>query len=141
MDNASASDESILNKNYGKLLQQVKPQKIKTEQAYAKFVTLLEKLLEKEDDEALSEPEILLVELLTIIVQEYETQQITLSTSNPLTILLCLMEAKNIKPSDLADIVGSSSVTSEIMSGKRNISQGQARSLSDFFNVPYNLFL
>jgi HTH-type transcriptional regulator / antitoxin HigA len=139
MDSASASDETI--QDYGQLLQQVKPKKIKTEQEYARFVTLLEKLLEKEDDEALLEQEILLIELLVIIVQDYEMQQSTLSTANPLNILLCLMDAKDVKQSDLVDVLRSSSVTSEIVSGKRNISQGQARSLGEFFNVPYRLFL
>lgn len=122
-------------------MQLVQPRRIKTDQDYEKFVILLEGLLEKEDCEGLLEQEGLLVELLVVIVQEYESQRVSFSAASPLDILVHLMDANELKQSNLVGILGSSGMVSEIVNGKREISKSQARSLGDRFNVSYKLFL
>ncbi|MEM6598153.1 MAG: transcriptional regulator [Cyanobacteria bacterium P01_C01_bin.69] len=135
------SDDVASSNDYGKLLQRVQPKRITTEKDYSKFVTLLENLLEKEEDKQLSPQEDLLVELLVVLVQEYESQNVSFPKSTPLDILQHLMESNGLKQSSLVGIVGSSGVVSEIMNGKREISKQQARSLGERFNVSYKLFL
>jgi len=135
------SDDTASSDSYGKLLQRVQPRKITTKQDYNKFVTLLESLLEKEEEEELSAQEDLLVELLILIVQEYENQNVKFPKATPLDILQHLLEANDLKQASLVGVVGSSGVVSEIMNGKREISKQQARSLGERFNVSYKLFL
>ncbi len=141
MYSSTDSSENIVDENYGKLLQLVQPRRIQTEQTYERFVTLLEELLAKEEDESLSEQESLLIELLVVIVQEYESQNVSLPASSPLDILAHLMDAQGLKQSNLVGVVGSSGIVSEIVNGKREISKTQARSLGELFNVSYKLFL
>lgn len=136
-----ASDKDTTSKNYGELLQSVKPRKIETEQDYERFVALLEELLEREEDKSLPEQESLLLELLLVIVQEYESQNVNFPDSNPHDILIHLMEAQELKQFNLVGNIGSSGVVSEIVNGKREISKAQARSLGELFNVSYKLFL
>jgi len=69
-----------------------------------------------------------LIELLVIIVQEYENENVSFPKSTPLSILQHLMESNDLKQSSLVGILGSSGVVSEIMNGKREISKQQARS-------------
>lgn len=139
--NFAVSDGNIVDENYGKLLQLVQPRRIETKYDYEKFVTLLEEFLEKEESESLSEQESLLIELLLVLVQEYESQNVSLPELNPHDILIHLMEAQELKQTDLVGAIGSSGVVSEIVNGKREISKAQARSLGELFNVSYKLFL
>ncbi|MGB5915031.1 MAG: transcriptional regulator [Phormidesmis sp.] len=141
MRNSMASDKTIVDENYGKLLQLVQPRRIETKYDYEKFLTLLEELLGKEESESLSEQESLLIELLLVIVQEYESQNVSLPELDPRDILLHLMEAQELKQTNLVGAIGSSGVVSEIVNGKREISKAQARSLGELFNVSYKLFL
>lgn len=138
-------DKDISDKSYSELLQLVEPKRIETEQDYKSFLALLEDLLEKEEDEALSEQEGLLAELLLVIVQEYESHHVSLpdalSGVSGLDILIHLMDANDFKQANLVGVVGSSGVVSEIINGKREISKAQARSLGELFNVSYKLFL
>jgi HTH-type transcriptional regulator/antitoxin HigA len=51
-----------------------------------------------------------------------------------------LLQEKQLKPSDLWDILPKSRV-SEILSGKRGISKAQAKRLAEMLRVPVDLFL
>jgi HTH-type transcriptional regulator / antitoxin HigA len=128
-------------KRYGDLLQSLLPKKIETKQEYDFFIDLIEALLEKEESEDLLPDESDLVELLVVIVQDYETRTVSFSDSEPIDVLLHLMESNSLKQSDLVGILGSSGVVSEVVNGKREISKAQAQKLGDRFNLSYKLFL
>jgi HTH-type transcriptional regulator / antitoxin HigA len=128
-------------KSYGDLLQSLLPKKIETKQEYGVFVDRLEALLEKEESEALQPDESDLVELLVLIIQDYETRTVSFPEAEPRDILIHLMESNDLKQSDLVGILGSSGVVSEVVNGKREISKAQAQNLGDRFNLSYKLFL
>lgn len=65
----------------------------------------------------------------------------TPTASTPRGILLELMEARQVKPRDPWDVLGVKSATSEVLSGKRGISQAQAKALGEFFHVSPELFI
>ena len=134
--NQKANEES-----YGQLLKRIEPKKITTEQDYNKFVVLLEDLLERDATEMLSEQEGLLLELLMVLVQDYEREHTNIPEASPLDVLRFLMEANSLKQSHLVDVIGSSGVVSEVINGKREISKAQARGLGELFQVSYKLFL
>ncbi len=128
-------------KRYGDLLQSLLPKKIENKQEYEFFVDRLEILLGKEEQEDLLPDESDLVELLVLIVQEYETRMVSFPESEPRDTSLHLMESNDLKQSDLVGILGSSGVVSEVFNGKREISKAQAQKLGDRFNISYKLFL
>ncbi|MGD1896443.1 MAG: type II toxin-antitoxin system HigA family antitoxin [Phormidesmis sp.] len=135
------SDDASADVSYGNLLQSVQPKKIETEKDYEKFLSVLESLLEKDEDSGLLPSEDLLVDLLLVLVQAYEKQATDLPSASPLDVLRHLMEANNLSQANLVGVIGSSGVVSEVMNGKREISKSQARSLGERFKVSYKLFL
>ena len=91
-------------------------------------------------DDEISEEEGRLLELLSILIEEYETRAHPLPKATQHKMLAYLLEEKNMKPSDLWAVLPKSRV-SEILSGKRGISKTQAKQLSEFLRVPVDLFV
>lgn len=51
------------------------------------------------------------------------------------------MAARNLQPKDLWAVLGSKSLTSEILNRNRDISKSKAKALADFFHVSAELFI
>lgn len=51
------------------------------------------------------------------------------------------MEDRGLRQKDLITVFGSSSVVSDVLTGKREISKQHARGLAEFFSVPVSLFI
>ncbi|MBR8826779.1 MAG: helix-turn-helix domain-containing protein [Gomphosphaeria aponina SAG 52.96 = DSM 107014] len=64
-----------------------------------------------------------------------------LPTASAQSVLLLLMEEKGMKQGDLVEIFGSQEVVSEVIKGKRSISENEAKALGEFFNVSPGLFM
>ena len=82
-----------------------------------------------------------LLDLLVILIEKFEQEYYQHKGSTPQSILQHLMEARDISQSELADIIGSKGVTSEILNGKRSISKKLAKVLGEFFHVSPELFI
>lgn len=82
-----------------------------------------------------------LYDLLIALIEKYENETYPMGETTPLSILLHLIEARNLQPTDLVGVIGSISVVSEILNGKREISQTQAKALGEFFQVDADLFI
>jgi HTH-type transcriptional regulator/antitoxin HigA len=124
---------------YRKLLGETLPVAIRTGKEYRRLLRAAADLMEKPDEET-SEEEGRLLELLGILIDEYENRVHPLPKAEPHRMLAYLLEEKNMKPSDLWAVLPKSRV-SEILSGKRGISKAQARDLADLFRVPVDLFI
>ncbi len=124
---------------YKQLLDKYQPKLIKTERENEEALKIIEELMHKKDR---TPEENELYELLIILVGKFEQEYYHCGQfSEPHSLLLFLMEQKNIKQSDLVGIIGSKGVVSEVVNGKRNISKTQAKSLGEFFNVDAGLFI
>lgn len=126
-------------RQYRKLLDETLPVVIRTEAEYHRLLATAGALMEKSEDE-ISEEEGRLLELLSILIEEYENRAHPLPKAEPHKILAYLLEEKNMKPSDLWTALPKSRV-SEILNGKRNISKAQARQLAELLRVPVDLFV
>jgi HTH-type transcriptional regulator/antitoxin HigA len=82
-----------------------------------------------------------LLELMVVLVKDFEEKHYSLPQAEPAQMLQHLMEERDLKPRDLWDPVGSKSRVSEILAGKRSISREQAKRLALFFHVPVELFI
>ena len=58
-----------------------------------------------------------------------------------MTIIEELMSANDLKQKDLLDIFGTSSIVSEVLSGKRRLTTEHIRRLSRRFHVPADVFI
>ena len=122
-----------LNKiEYGALLADIQPKVILTEEENDRALSIVENLLA---EESLSPEKEQIIRLLVSLIEKFEDEHYQLKAATPCSTLLHLIEERNIKPIDLAHIIGSEDLVSEIINGKISISKGQAKALGDFFHV------
>ncbi|MBW4511686.1 MAG: transcriptional regulator [Scytonematopsis contorta HA4267-MV1] len=122
---------------YCNLLAEVVPVAIETEQQYQRLLKVVENLTFKKN-RTLEEKAV--HKLLVILIEAYEAQNYPMDKSEPHEILQHIMEASGTNTSDLVGIIGSDSIVSEVLNGKRSISQMQAKALGNYFKVTPNLF-
>lgn len=126
-------------RQYRKLLDLTVPVAIRTEEEYSRLLAAAANLMERPEEE-LSPAEGRLLELLGILIDEYENRAHPLPKGKPHKMLAYLLAEKKMKPSDLWAVLPKSRV-SEILSGKRGISKAQAMRLAELFHVPVDLFM
>lgn len=122
---------------YADLLVHALPRVIETDAENERMVAELEKLdsLPRKTPEQRS-----LAELLTVLIENFE-RRYDLGHADPLDALKSLMEDRGFRQRDLISIFGSSSVASDVLGGKREISKQHARRLAEFFSVPVGIFI
>lgn len=126
-------------RKYRKLLDETLPVVIRSEQEYQRLLRAAAHLMEKPES-AVTPEEGRLLEMLGMLIEEYEDRVHPLPKAEPHKMLNYLLGEKQLKPSDLWAILPKSRV-SEILSGKRGISKAQAIRLAEMLRVPVELFL
>lgn len=126
-------------RHYRELLDVTLPVVIRTEEEHRRLLSAAAALMEKPEDE-ISEEEGRFLELLSILIEEYENRAHPLPRAKPHKMLAYLLKEKDMKPSDLWSVLPKSRV-SEILNGKRSISKTQAKQLAELFHVPVDLFV
>ena|SRR5687767_1699538 len=124
---------------YRRLLSRTMPVVIETEEENARMLAIVERLMQK--GEKLSAEEEKLLKLLARLVEDFEQRFYRPSDATPLEVLHHLMEARDVKQSQLWNVFGSKGIASEVLNGKRGISKTHARALANYFNVPADLFV
>ncbi len=81
------------------------------------------------------------LEVLTVLVETYERDHHPVIPPTPIEAIRFRMEQMGYKQKDLARIVGSASRASEILSGKRQLSQEMMRRLRDEWHIPADALL
>ncbi len=125
---------------YGKLLAKVQPHAIKDEREYDRLVAEAGRLMER-GEENLTPEETSLLEMMSILIEEYDRKHYPLKPSQPHRMLAFLLELRDLEPHDLWPVLGSKGRVSEIITGKRAISKAQAKKLAAFFHVTVDLFI
>jgi HTH-type transcriptional regulator / antitoxin HigA len=115
----------------------VKPVKNKTqyETALKRIYVLMQKDL-KENSKLADE-----LEVLTLIVKDYEMQHFPVPKPNPIEAIKFRLEQLGISETQLAYILGNRSRKSEILSGKRKLSLSMIRKLHDKLSIPANILI
>jgi HTH-type transcriptional regulator/antitoxin HigA len=126
----------IDHKAYRKLLASKEPHVIHSEAESQEFIAVLEALHSHGD---LTPEEEALAELLTLLIENFE-ERYELEPATPVEVIKHLMDVHNLKQSDLDDVFGQKSVTSEVLSGRRELSKTHIARLSKRFNVSTELF-
>jgi len=123
---------------YKELLASELPHPIHAPEEYDVYLKRVGELLERE---ARSEAEDRYLELLSILLDRYEEENERIEAPDPLTALKELMAANNVSQAELSKLIGSSGLTSMILSGKRDMSKSQMKILARRFNVSPALFV
>ena len=125
---------------YAKLLVKVLPRPITTEREYDQAMKLAGQLMEKGEGR-LSPEEGKLLDLLGILIEDYDDRRYPLGNHDPVTVLAELMEVRNVTAKDLWPVFGSRGAASDVLHGRRGVSKNQAKKLAQFFHVTADLFI
>jgi HTH-type transcriptional regulator/antitoxin HigA len=120
-------------------LDEALPVVIRTRTEYRRLLGVVAQLMEKPEAE-ISPEEGRLVEMLGMLIEEYEDRVHPMPKVEPHLMLQHVLEEKGLRASDLGSVLPKSRV-SEILSGKRGISKAQAKGLAELLRVPVDLFL
>jgi HTH-type transcriptional regulator/antitoxin HigA len=123
---------------YSQLLGKFQPKIIKNIEEYNEASCILLELMTRPER---SPEETELLQLIAVIIQEFDKKQEQPEPASPQEVLLHLMEERNFKQVDLVGKIGSKGVVSEIVNGKRLISKAQAKTLAEIFHVSASVFI
>ena len=109
---------------------------IKTEEQYNDYCKILEDLLSKAspvlDDE---------IELLTLLIEKWDTEHNSFSDLDPVQLIKSLMEENNMKAVELTKLLGLTKGTvSKILNYQKGLSKETIRTLSEYFHVSQEAF-
>ena len=122
----------------GELLAQHQPKVISTEAEYDEAIALAEKL---EFQGEMTPEKDSFLDLLTLLISNYEDKHFPIPEGDPVEVLRHLMESQDLKQEDLVGVIGSRGVVSEVVNGKRSISKAQAKALAEYFGVDVGCFI
>lgn len=123
---------------YANLLTKYQPKVIETEAENDAAIALAEEL-EHRPHRTLEESAFL--DLLVMLIERFEEEHYPIPVASPVSMLLDLMEARELRQEDLVGVIGSRGVVSEVVNGKRSISKAQAKALAELFHVDVGLFI
>ena len=110
---------------------------IKTKKDYQQALDRLEIIFDakrgtKEGDE---------LEILGILIDQYENENFPIDLPDPIEAIKFRMEQMGYTQNDLAKVVGLKSRASEILSLKRNLSLEMVRQIHDGLNIPSEVLI
>jgi len=124
---------------YKDLLSEYQPKLIRTEVENEQALVMVEKLMHLASRTPEQQE---LYELLIVLVEKFENEFYQAEQkNNPISMLLFLMEQRDVQSSDLVDIFGSNSVVEDVISGRVRIDRSMSESLGRFFHVDSMLFI
>src|SRR6266581_987747 len=112
---------------------------IKTEKEYESALAEIHVLVDRDPDPGTPEADRL--ELLTLLVETYESQKFPKRIPQPLEAIRFRMEQEGLKQRDLVPYIGSPSKVSEVLSGKRPLTLSMMRALHFHLGIPASVLL
>jgi len=112
---------------------------IKSDTDYHDALLQIEKLLDLDPTIGTQEADAL--ELLTLLVQDYESKKFQFAIPDPIEAIKFRMEQQNLTQRDLIPLIGSRSKVSEVLSGKRPLSLSMIRALHSELGIPAQVLL
>jgi HTH-type transcriptional regulator/antitoxin HigA len=115
------------------------PHVLRTEDDYQAAVAEIDRLLDL-DPQAPS-PEYDRLELLSVLVEEYEARHHPIDDSNltPQDVVDFVLQQRGMTRAELAPLMGGRSRVSDFFNGKRALSRGQMDALRKHLNIPADL--
>ena len=124
---------------YSRLLAKVSPMMPRTVKENQRLLQLARPLIDK--GESRTPEETALVEVLIVLIHQFEQEYYKPERSKPNEVLAYLMEEHDLRQRDLLSVFPTRSRVSEVLSGKRAITKEQAVLLAQRFSVDPSLFI
>jgi HTH-type transcriptional regulator/antitoxin HigA len=105
---------------------------ITSEKDYEEALAEIKRLWDAEPDT----PDEARLELLAMLVHDYERSRWPLPSPNPVEAIVFRMEQQGLTRKDLLPVFGTSARTSEVLSGKRKLTLEMIRKLHERFAIP-----
>src|ERR1700722_16227321 len=105
---------------------------VKDKKSYEKALTVMEYLMLNAPDTA-DNPYHDFMILLGRAIEAYENEHYPIPKTSASDVMRFLMEQRGLKQADLAHILGTASIVSEILSEKRELNRRHIESLSKYF--------
>jgi HTH-type transcriptional regulator/antitoxin HigA len=80
-------------------------------------------------------------EVLADLVEAYENRHWPIEAPTPIEALRAFMDMRNLQQGDLAELLGSKSRASEVLSGDRRLSLEMVRRISASWHIPADVLL
>jgi len=111
---------------------------IRSERELSKAIKVVDSLLDRDTLNAAEED---YLDVLSDLVERYESESQPIDPVSDALMLAHLIEAKDVAQSAVAKATGIvNSTISEVLSGKRTLTRGQIGKLAKFFQVPPGVF-
>jgi HTH-type transcriptional regulator/antitoxin HigA len=125
------------NSRYMGLLADFPPFPIKNEEDLEKTQAVVDRLI---DQGELSDDEEEYLDLLGILIYEYESKQDLIPDIYGVELLEVLIAEMNLKQKDLVPIFKTESIVSDVLNGKRRLTVEHIQKLAEFFKVSPAVF-
>lgn len=123
--------------NPAEMIRRGAPRLIHSEKELAEYTRALFALTAKPKRSAAEEEAI---ELMTFLIERYESENWPVPESEPVDVLRYLLERNGLTQRDIAPELGSESTVSLVLSGKRQLNRDHIERLSRRFNVSPAVF-
>jgi HTH-type transcriptional regulator/antitoxin HigA len=115
----------------------MKPKVIKTEAEYGAVLARIEQLMDAKRNTPQGDE----LELLSLLVHDYEEKVFPIAKPDPIEAIRFRMEQQGLRPTDLVPFLGSRSRVSEVLSGRRNLTLKMIRALVRGLGIPAEVLL
>jgi HTH-type transcriptional regulator/antitoxin HigA len=110
---------------------------IKTERDYNKALKRLETIFDAKPGSSIGDE----LEVLGILIEQYENEHFPIGLPDPIEAIKFRMEQMGYNQGDLAKIVGLKSRASEILNRKRKLTLEMIRQLHDSLKIPTDVLI
>jgi HTH-type transcriptional regulator/antitoxin HigA len=112
-----------------------RPAEIRPIDSETQHKAYVSRLLELQRQKTLNRRQSDTVRLLILVIKDYEAKRYQFEDASPIEVLRELMDANGLKQRDLVDELGSDSIVSEVLNGKRELNKNHIEKLSKRFNI------
>src|SRR6266852_4007382 len=112
---------------------------IRSETDYEAALSQIERLIDQKAAPGTPEGEEL--ELLTVLVRNYEASRLGEGIPDPIEAIKFRMEQANLRPRDLVPFIGSRSKVSEVLARKRSLTLSMIKALHSGLGIPAGALL
>lgn len=110
---------------------------IRSEAEYEQALERIEQIMEAEA----GTPEGDELELLSLLVQNYEESNFPLPDPDPVAVIQYFIELRGLKYKDLIGVIGDKTLVSKVINKERKLNLRMVKNLHDKMKIPYSLLL
>lgn len=118
--------------SYLQLLQKFPPRPIRSEEQFLAVQNVVDNLI---DAEEITPEKQDYLNLLGILIHDYEEQHVAMPDLSGIDLLRALMDEFRLKQKDLVPIFKTESIVSAVLNGQRNFTVEHIEKLADFFHI------